>query len=259
MSVITPEVDGATRLINGWSGGDLSSFNTKEAKPDEAEDDHSQLERPQPLTFKSGAISPKVADLLGISTPDRPNMENNCFVQLSESVNAKTVGRLKIHPTKKWKGMWNESIRGGRASMESLHQDISESISPKVAERLGIAPVDRRSWGSQRSEGSQSSETKRTDRSFSDPDMIPNGLKAADSFGINPLLGVAQSPGLILWPSTFIPVEPLELEMHACKHMHALLGCKAALSDFIQDIKGPDGQAHISQDELNDLTWEYEW
>jgi len=86
-----------------------------------------------------------------------------------------------------------------------------------------------------------------------------HSVKAADCVGISSSLSTTQSPGLILWPSTFIPVEPLELEMHACKHMHVLLGCKGALSDFIQDIKNADGQAHISQEEFNDLTWEYEW
>jgi hypothetical protein len=38
-------------------------------------------------------------------------------------------------------------------------------------------------------------------------------------------------------------MEPLELEMHACKNMHVLLGCKAALWDFIQDVKGEDGDS----------------
>jgi len=91
--------------------------------------------------------------------------------------------------------------------------------------------------------------------------MVPNTIspKAASRLGITTSsLGTTQSPGLILWPSTFIPLEPLELEMHACKNMHVLLGCKAALWDFIQDVKGADGTAHISQDEFNELTWEYE-
>jgi len=146
--------------------------------------------------------------------------------------------------------------------MESLHSAIPESISPKVAERLGIAPANLRSWESQHSQASQSSEMKRRVPSVEGMHTIPPAIsvKAADrlAFSQSPSQGTAQSPGLILWPSTFIPVEPLALEMHACKHMHVLLGCKAALSDFIQDIKGADDKAHISQEELNDLTWEYE-
>jgi len=145
--------------------------------------------------------------------------------------------------------------------MESLHSEIPDSISPKAAERLGIAPPDRRSWGSQRSQGSQSSEKMSSNCSSGSgtnngPETID--MDVPDHLCANSSPSMAQSPGLILWPSTFIPMEPLELEMHACKHMHVLLGCKAALSDFIQDVKGTDGRAHISQVELNDLTWEYE-
>ena len=253
VSAIGQDIDGKIQLTNGQS----------------TEVNHNRPERPRrpthSLSFESGNISSKAADLLGIGIPDKPNGDNKRPRQLPETISVKAVGRLKVYPSMKWKGKWSESVRGRRASMESLHSEMPESISPKAAGRLGVTPADRRSWGSQRSQESQSSETKRADRPSGDrtcrKDFIPDkhSVKATDCSCINPSLDATQSPGLILWPSTFIPVEPLELEMHACKHMHVLLGCKAALSAFIQDVKGPDGRAHISQNELNDLMWEYEW
>jgi hypothetical protein len=115
------------------------------------------------------------------------------------------------------------------------------------------------SCGSRYSQSSLSEIDLHGDRARGDsvaPDVI--SPKAASRVVVTPSLGTTQPPGLILWPSTFIPMEPLELEMHACKNMHVLLGCKAALWDFIQDVKGEDGRAHISQDEFNELAWEYE-
>jgi hypothetical protein len=253
MSMIGPEVSGIIHLTNERND---KSMDIEEPQL-ETEDNHTKpewRERPHPSGFKHDTISPKAAGVLGIGTS-----------AWTESIGARTTSRFNIYPSTKWKGKWNESIRSRRASMESLHSAIPESISPKAAERLGIAPADRRSWGSQQSQSSQRSQTKRMDHPSGDrtnrENIIPAAISmnAPDRLGITPSLGSAQSPGFILWPSTFIPVEPLELEMHACKHMHLLLGCKAALSDFIQDVKGADGQAHISQDELNDLTWEYEW
>ncbi|KAF9461506.1 hypothetical protein BDZ94DRAFT_808269 [Collybia nuda] len=40
---------------------------------------------------------------------------------------------------------------------------------------------------------------------------------------------LAQSPGLVLWPSTFIPISPAELEVHATKHPCILLATEDLL------------------------------
>lgn len=68
-----------------------------------------------------------------------------------------------------------------------------------------------------------------------------------------------QSPGIILWPSTYFPMPPSELEMHACKNLHVLLGCKHALAEYIQSFKEQDGKNFIEDGICNDLLWEYEW
>ncbi|KIJ22173.1 hypothetical protein PAXINDRAFT_95590 [Paxillus involutus ATCC 200175] len=90
-------------------------------------------------------------------------------------------------------------------------------------------------------------------------DTIPETIsaKAAGRLGIagalpRPSLST-QSPGLILWPSTFIPIAPFELEMHACKHLHSLVGCKAALTEYVQEQHLP-----LDQGIMDDLIWDYE-
>ncbi|KAF8433527.1 hypothetical protein L210DRAFT_3633081 [Boletus edulis BED1] len=112
----------------------------------------------------------------------------------------------------------------------------------------------------QRAKGDRSSEESLP--SFSTvPDII--SAKAAGRLGIkhsppppshsNP----AQSPGLILWPTTFIPISPFELEMHACKHLHSLIGCKAALTEYLQDV-AREQQLSFDEKMVDDLVWDYE-
>ncbi|KAJ3778326.1 hypothetical protein FB446DRAFT_632366 [Lentinula raphanica] len=67
-----------------------------------------------------------------------------------------------------------------------------------------------------------------------------------------------QSPGLLLLPSTFIPLPPVELEMHACKHMHTLLSCKRAIFDWLlYNDDGSDNDS-VSEDALRDVFFEYD-
>ncbi|KAJ7065488.1 hypothetical protein C8F01DRAFT_1020819 [Mycena amicta] len=64
---------------------------------------------------------------------------------------------------------------------------------------------------------------------------------------------LAQSPGLILWPSTFVPLSPAELEACVLKHQRVLLSCKAALVDYAADI-GEEGEGDTAMEAL----WEYQ-
>jgi hypothetical protein len=68
-----------------------------------------------------------------------------------------------------------------------------------------------------------------------------------------------QSPGLLLWPATFLPLSPSELEMHACKHVHTLLGCKPALVEFIETFVDEHGARLVSDEEFQQALWDYEW
>lgn len=210
-------------------------------------------------------ISPKAAMFLGIDS--EPKTESNHSTPTTpERPENRRLGRLKLSPSKIWREKFSERVRGRKKSIDITRKDVPEIISPKAAEYLGISPTDRPSGENHDSQGRQSGDAHSIGHSSVDSrsrrDSIgPEAIKTriAERLPLNPYLGTSQSPGLVLWPSTFIPMEPLELEMHACKNMHLLLGCKAALSEFIQEIKGPDGKSHISREEFNELTWEYEW
>ncbi|KIM70068.1 hypothetical protein SCLCIDRAFT_101937 [Scleroderma citrinum Foug A] len=85
--------------------------------------------------------------------------------------------------------------------------------------------------------------------------------KAAGRLGIVPVtprqLPSGQSPGLIVNLQTFIPLSAFELEMHACKHIHTLLGCKAAIHEYISEAHR-DSKSPVPESAIDDLLWEYE-
>lgn len=112
----------------------------------------------------------------------------------------------------------------------------------------------------QRTKGDRSSE-----ESLPNLSPVPDtaSTKAAGRSGVKPAspqpahFQPTQSPGLVLWPATFIPMPPFELEMHACKHLHSLIGCKAALTKFLQDI-ARERNLPFDQQMVDDLIWDYE-
>jgi hypothetical protein len=61
-------------------------------------------------------------------------------------------------------------------------------------------------------------------------------------------------PGLVIYPSTFIPLPPGEVEWHACKHAHTLLGCRSALMGYL--IK--ESKDSLTVDDCKDLFWSYQ-
>lgn len=49
-------------------------------------------------------------------------------------------------------------------------------------------------------------------------------------------MGLSESPGLILWPSTFIPMDQSEIEIHASKHLRMLLSCEKFLVEHAIEV-----------------------
>ncbi|KDQ63182.1 hypothetical protein JAAARDRAFT_65254 [Jaapia argillacea MUCL 33604] len=85
--------------------------------------------------------------------------------------------------------------------------------------------------------------------------------KAAGRLGIADIsrAGPAyQPPGLILWPSTFIPMTAEELDHSVSKNIHILLGCKVAMEDHLAGIKDEQGRRLVSEDEFSDSFWQYD-
>ncbi|KAJ7187810.1 hypothetical protein C8R46DRAFT_1023366 [Mycena filopes] len=68
---------------------------------------------------------------------------------------------------------------------------------------------------------------------------------------------LGQCPGLILWPSTFIPMTLAELEAHASKHLRVLLSCKSALIDYAAEIADP-GEGGTQSEAAMEALWEYQ-
>ncbi|KAJ3789972.1 hypothetical protein GGU10DRAFT_399312 [Lentinula aff. detonsa] len=154
-----------------------------------------------------------------------------------------------------------------RSSSES--SAIPSTLSAKAAGRLGITySALAAATNSAQTDTSSSVASVYSNRSSS---SIASMSRVSDEFPRNssdtqpsvnfPHLSipVQQSPGLLLLPSTFIPLSPVELEMHACKHMHALLSCKRAISDWLlYNDDGTDNDC-ISEDSLRDVFFEYDF
>lgn len=67
---------------------------------------------------------------------------------------------------------------------------------------------------------------------------------------------LAGCPGLMLWPSTFIPMPLAELESHASKHMKMLLSCKTALAEYAAEVADEDDDDQ--EEAVKEALWEYE-
>ncbi len=70
--------------------------------------------------------------------------------------------------------------------------------------------------------------------------------------GTHPLLN---APGLILWPSTFIPMTGPEIELHALKHPRVLLSLKTSLVEYALEIADED---QVDEAAVKESLWEYE-
>ena len=68
-------------------------------------------------------------------------------------------------------------------------------------------------------------------------------------------MGLSQSPGLVLWPSTFLPMDQPEIEVHASKHMRILLSCKNFLVEHALEATEDE---EIDEDSVLEALWEYE-
>ncbi|KAJ7691954.1 hypothetical protein B0H17DRAFT_1200801 [Mycena rosella] len=64
-------------------------------------------------------------------------------------------------------------------------------------------------------------------------------------------------PGLILWPSTFIPMPLPELETHASKHLRMLLSCRSALVEYASEI-ADRGEGEAQSEAAMEALWEYQ-
>ncbi|KAK0206715.1 hypothetical protein DFS33DRAFT_613515 [Desarmillaria ectypa] len=63
------------------------------------------------------------------------------------------------------------------------------------------------------------------------------------------------APGLMLWPSTLIPLPRTEIEVHALKYPRVLLSLKAALTSYAAEIAEED---EVDEEVVKESLWDYE-
>ena len=68
---------------------------------------------------------------------------------------------------------------------------------------------------------------------------------------------LSRFPGLILWPSTFIPMDHTEVEIHATKHLRTLLSCKNFLAQHAIKLAELEGE-RIDEELVSQALWKYE-
>ncbi|KAH9479830.1 hypothetical protein JR316_0008425 [Psilocybe cubensis] len=68
-------------------------------------------------------------------------------------------------------------------------------------------------------------------------------------------MALPKTPGLVLLPSTFIPMEQSEIEIHASKHLRMLLSCKNYLIEHA--VEATDDE-EIDDASVLEALWEYE-
>ena len=73
--------------------------------------------------------------------------------------------------------------------------------------------------------------------------------------GHSPQQGLSNCPGLILWPSTFIPMDHTEVEIHASKHLRTLLSCKNFLAQHAIEVAEDE---RVDEEFVSEALWEYE-
>lgn len=214
-------------------------------------------------------ITPKLAELLGIAYTGAPI----CDIPPPATLNAKAAARLGIPysaiPISRNTSSDSESS-GDRSSLEG------PPLPPKDARYLETGPIvpcsPSTDTSSSRSCGS-SSERSSLDTPATQSPVL--SMKAADRLGISysdlaaaasdpslvpslPIKNTFQPSGLLLWPKTYIPLSPDELEMHCTKHIHLLLGCKHGLIEFMTAHLDEHGERIASDDEIYDCLWDYE-
>ncbi|RDB28534.1 hypothetical protein Hypma_016012 [Hypsizygus marmoreus] len=126
----------------------------------------------------------------------------------------------------------------GPARTERKSEDSASSdsrLSAKAANRLGI---------------SYSALTAAAATAVRRPQSSSSTLVSASS--------MCQSPGLIIWPSKFIPLSPSELEMHACKYVHTVLGCRPALAEYVASFVDEKGERLEGEEQFDQAIWGYE-
>ncbi|KAJ6485508.1 hypothetical protein C8R45DRAFT_274705 [Mycena sanguinolenta] len=135
---------------------------------------------------------------------------------------------IHLHPAE-FVGEMLMRVFGGVKEMTSLH--------------LTLAPPEQPEGPGQRPPSVNGRRTGRFERAQSASGSMDEAL--------------GHCPGLIVWPSTFIPMQLPELEAHVSKHLRVLLSCKSALIDYASEI-AEQGEGDMQSEAAMEALWEYQ-
>jgi len=131
--------------------------------------------------------------------------------------------------------------------VETMHLTLA---TPDYSTDEQEPPPEKSSMDKNRSSGSNAPDF--FDSKMAGSSSASSGSSSSGQEDLNPLL---HSPGLILWPSTFIPMPPAEVEAHSLKHNRVLLSCKAALSEYAAEISDEN---EVDDEGMMEAMWDYE-
>ncbi|KAF9469742.1 hypothetical protein BDZ94DRAFT_1231356 [Collybia nuda] len=179
----------------------------------------------------TGKVSAKAANRLGINEESRQYQSGQPSSTSADDLSITGAERepTKIPPLAELSVDTGTSTTGASPANENR-------LSAKAAGRLGISYSELAAAAAGSTRRPQSSSSSFSTKSFN----------------------AVQSPGLVLWPNLYIPLPPVELEMHACKHVHTLLGCKPALAEFVKTHVDEQGERLAKDDEFDQALWDYE-
>ncbi|KAG9225594.1 hypothetical protein CCMSSC00406_0003097 [Pleurotus cornucopiae] len=242
-----------------------SSFNVPRRKEYEEDDydlddilgdDDSDLEGET-----SSSATPTISG--GSDTSSRRSTERVSSTKGSIPSSGSSNGSKRHHPSTPW-----DLQAGSCQGLETVFENMLNEryhVHPRPSEFL--LDVLKRIFGKRHTSLMRSMHIELAPTEFVSEDPIPMkqgsgyGAMAAAAAAANLSRGrvqdaLSQCPGIVVWPSTYIPIPAQELQMHACKHIRALLGCKSALADYVE-LRDNDG-ARVVDEEFWDAMHDYE-
>jgi SAM-dependent methyltransferase len=132
-------------------------------------------------------------------------------------------------------------IFGYSRKVKTLHLTIAPSHLPEQAFGADTSPVDSKGPPVDQPNVNRFPSTSR------EADVSHASAEICDDLFEN-------SPGLVIWPSTLVPMPLSELQMHALKHPRTLLSCKPGLAEFAKETLDVNPEDDVVQEAL----WEYE-
>ncbi|KAF9494413.1 hypothetical protein BDN71DRAFT_989529 [Pleurotus eryngii] len=209
----------------------------------------------------SSSTTPTVSG--GSDTSSRRSTERVSSTKGSIPSSGSSNGSKRHHPSTSW-----DLQAGSCQGLETVFENMLNEryhVHPRPSEFL--LDVLKRIFGKRHTSLMRSMHIELAPTEFVSEDPIPikqgsgYGAMAAAAAAANLSRGrvqdaLSQCPGIVVWPSTYIPIPAQELQMHACKHIRTLLGCKSALADYVE-LRDNDG-ARIVDEEFWDAMHDYE-